>query len=449
MTPRERLALYSAALPGPSALRMTRSPTSLRRVAQMLVLAFFAFAVALVSAPWQQNVKGTGRVIAYAPLDRQQPIETPIKGRVTEWKVQEGTHVKAGDRLATVSDNDPQLLQRLRSERDAVQEALRSADLAVLTLESQVVALELVRSSGIAAAKSQVQLSKDKMTGEARKLDGAEAELDTAELQKKRIRKLEEEGLESKRKRELADMYATKAKAEKDRAKAYLAAAKKELAYKKADLDKTKADADAKIADVQAKLRKAEQERAKAKAELQKANIKLAQKDTQVVRAPRDGTIFRILANENTEWVKEGDPIALLVPDTNAPAVELLVDGNDAPLITPGRHVRLQFEGWPAVQFVGWPSVAVGTFPGTVAFVDATDDGNGKFRVVVVPEEGGDPWPEARYLRQGVRANGWVLLNRVTLGFELWRQFNGFPPAVKTEEKKGPKTHYAKKPKPK
>ena len=37
---------------------------------------------------------------------------------------------------------------------------------------------------------------------------------------------------------------------------------------------------------------------------------------------------------------------------------------------------------------------------------------------------------EHRYLRQGVRANGWILLDQVSLGFEIWRQFNGFPPAT-------------------
>ena len=51
--------------------------------------------------------------------------------------------------------------------------------------------------------------------------------------------------------------------------------------------------------------------------------------------------------------------------------MELWARGNDAPLITPGRKVRLQFEGWPAVQFAGWPSVAVGTFGGIVGVVDA------------------------------------------------------------------------------
>ncbi len=95
--------------------------------------------------------------------------------------------------------------------------------------------------------------------------------------------------------------------------------------------------------------------------------------------------------------------------------------------------MRLQFEGWPAVQFSGWPSVAVGTFGGTVAFVDPSDDGTGDFRVVVVPDEDEEAWPDSRFLRQGTRAKGWVLLEEVSIGFELWRQVNGFPPAFEHE----------------
>jgi membrane fusion protein, adhesin transport system len=89
----------------------------------------------------------------------------------------------------------------------------------------------------------------------------------------------------------------------------------------------------------------------------------------------------------------------------------------------------VQFEGWPALQFSGWPSVAIGTFAGRVSFVDATDNGAGQFRIVVVPEPGTD-WPAPVYLRQGVRAQGWVQLGKVKLGFELWRQFNGFPQSL-------------------
>ena len=158
------------------------------------------------------------------------------------------------------------------------------------------------------------------------------------------------------------------------------------------------------------------------------------------LRAPMDGTVLRVLSGQGNAFVKSGDPLLVLVPDTTDRAVELWVAGNDMPLISVGRPVRLQFEGWPAVQFTGWPSVAVGTFGGTVALIDATDDGSGRFRIVVRPDNA-DPWPTGLYLRQGVRVNGWVLLDQVKLGYELWRRFNGFPPTVKPPDaKKGGKS---------
>jgi hypothetical protein len=151
------------------------------------------------------------------------------------------------------------------------------------------------------------------------------------------------------------------------------------------------------------------------------------------VVAPRDGIVFRIVANGHAgEIVKAGDVLAVLVPDTVDRAVEVWVTGNDMPLVREGAQARIQFEGWPALQFSGWPSVAVGTFAGRVSFVDATDNGAGLFRVLVVPADG-VAWPAPIYLRQGVRAQGWIQLGRVRLGYELWRQFNGFPPSLPKE----------------
>ena len=86
-----------------------------------------------------------------------------------------------------------------------------------------------------------------------------------------------------------------------------------------------------------------------------------------------------------------------------------------------------------ALQLVGSPEVAVGTFGGRVAFVDASDDGKGKFRVMLVPDEADRPWPSERFLRQGVRVRGWIMLNRVTMAYELWRQLNAFPPLLTPE----------------
>jgi len=166
---------------------------------------------------------------------------------------------------------------------------------------------------------------------------------------------------------------------------------------------------------------------AEAASKLASAETKLSRQHTQLVRAPQDGIVVNTLAGDSSTLVKEGDVITTFVPTNNKIAVELYVNGLDLPLIQPGREVRLQFEGWPIIQFSGWPSVAIGTFTGVVSVVDPSISPNGKFRILVT-EKKGHQWPDRHYLRFGAQAHGWVLMNEVSLGYELWRQMNGFPP---------------------
>lgn len=404
-----------------------------RVLAYMLLLALVLSIVALVVTPWQQSIRGGGRVTAYAPLERQQTVEAPVKGRVVHWYVQEGDHVEAGEPIVDLADNDPELVARLERQRSSIVDRIDAATMAMTVADAKIVALDGSRAAAVTSAGLKQQISADKLDGAQRAYDAAEAEKDTAALNLARIEKLHEEGLVSTRKFELAQMKARTTKAKLDKEKASLSAAKRAVKAAKADRSKIGGDAGAKVEDAKSSLQKAKADKAKAEGDLAKIDVKLAQQSQMMVVAPRGGTVFRLSAKEGGEVVKQGDPLAVLVPDVTARAVELWVDGNDAPLITPGREVRLQFEGWPAVQFVGWPSVAIGTFGGEVAFVDATDNGKGQFRIVVTQLEG-EEWPDSRYLRQGVRANGWVLLNQVSLGYELWRLFNGFPPAVTAPE---------------
>jgi multidrug efflux pump subunit AcrA (membrane-fusion protein) len=167
-----------------------------------------------------------------------------------------------------------------------------------------------------------------------------------------------------------------------------------------------------------------------ASAELARIETRIARQASQSITAPRTGIVQRIFAPQGGVMVKAGQDLALIVPETANRSVELKVSGNDAPLLSVGRKVRLQFEGWPAVQFAGWPSVAIGTFGGEIAVIDPGADAEGNVRIIVFPEPGAE-WPDARYLRQGVRVLGWILLDSVSLGWELWRQFNGFPPTIR------------------
>ena len=424
---------YLAALAEPESLRLTRSTTSARALARRLMLGFVALVIAMLMAPWQQSVTGYGRVVARAPLERQQAIEAPIEGRVAAWYVAEGSRVAAGDPIAQLTDNDPELIARLERERDAVRARIDANRLSVLLTEQRIAALQTAQSAAVDAARSRADMAIDRERAAEQAVDAAKADLTAAELNLERTRSLEKDGLASTRARELAVLAEQTARASLGRAEASLAAARREVKALKADKTRTDADTGAAIQSAEVSLQSVRGEIAKAEQELAKVEVRLARQGAMTVVAPRAGTVLRLSAAQGTELVKAGDAIAYLVPDTDDRAVELWVDGLDVPLISPGRHVRLQFEGWPAIQFVGWPSAAIGTFGGVVALVDATDNGKGQFRIVVVPDPDGTPedhWPAPHYLRQGVRANGWILLNEVSLGFELWRQFNGFPPVV-------------------
>jgi hypothetical protein len=89
--------------------------------------------------------------------------------------------------------------------------------------------------------------------------------------------------------------------------------------------------------------------------------------------------------------------------------------------------VRLEFEGWPAIQFSGWPSVAQGLFDGQVQSVDLAASPNGLFRVLVRQTRGKPRWPGEPYVRLGANVRAWIAMEKVSVGFELWRQLNDFP----------------------
>ena len=312
-------------------------PRWTRNFSKIVFGIFGVFLILLIVLPWQQTSTGTGRVVAYSPTERQQSIDAPVEGRLGRWFVQEGSIVKMGDPIVEISDNDPEILTRLRAEKEAILARLKAAQISV----------------------------------------------ETAQINMTRQEALAQEGLSSKR------------------------------AYELAKLEHAKFITD----------------EANARAELSRIDVRLARQTTQFVKAPRDGAILRRTAGEGSVLVKAGESLATIVPQTESRAVELWIDGNDIALVNEGQSVRIQFEGWPAIQFSGWPSVAVGTFGGKVAIVDAADSGDGRFRILITPD-GEDPWPNSHYLRQGILANGWILLHQVKLGYELWRKFNGFPPTL-------------------
>ncbi|MDP4006547.1 efflux RND transporter periplasmic adaptor subunit [Methylobacterium sp. NEAU K] len=166
---------------------------------------------------------------------------------------------------------------------------------------------------------------------------------------------------------------------------------------------------------------------AEVRAKLSRLEVTVNRQSAQLVRAPRDGRILHINAAAAGALVSPGDTLATLAPHAPFRVVELMIDGRDVALVRPGQTVRLEFEGWPAIQFSGWPSVAHGMFDGRVRAVDPSAQPSGLFRVLVEQDRAKLAWPDVDFIPLGAKVRGWIRMDSVALGYELWRVLNNFP----------------------
>ena len=449
-------------------LGLVRSSRNARKIAKWLCWLLVAAILLMAVAPWQQSVNGSGTTTAFDPELRPQTIGSPIKGQIVRWGdgIAENSLVEEGQFIAEVRDLDPEYIKSLELQLEiseaavaaaedqlkADQGVLEAAKKVVGFAENQVLVYKALIVDTETTQDAFVEMAREKLEASKKELEEHQAKVPQLEPEYERVRRLQARNIESLETLQKIDAELKAARAKVGKAERNVGAAEYDLKGKEGDreikiqkaqvaIDYAEGQLEKAIADrekAEAVLAKTMQELNKQKKELEDMNIKVRRQRAQIIRAPFRGTLVSIAPNYQTAVLKQGDPICTIVPDTPDRAVQIWLSGNDAPLVEPGRHVRLQFEGWPAVQFAGWPSVAVGTFGGRVVSVDATDtQGKGKFRVLVKPDPNDRPWPQDRFLRQGVRANGWVLLKQVPLWYEVWRRLNGFPPVVSIDEPGG------------
>lgn len=421
------------------ALALVQSSRMAWRLANMLLILLVGSLFAMAFTPWQQSAKGTGKVVAYVPQERQQTVTAPAKGvarKIAEGLV-EGARVKRGDLLVEIEPNAANLVEQLTGQLRDLRDKLQTEQTKTEFYEQNIRDFQAAKEAAVAAADELVASAEAKWNAKKKLVPGYQAKEKQARLNLQRQQTLLEQGVRSQKDVEKLQKDWEVCQAELESILLDVTAAEQEWKAKQNERTQKEREAQTKVDYARTMQQDALGKMATAKKEMKDLEIKLAELERLNVYAPRDGTLFRVKVVERGQQLKQGDELFTIVPDASQRAVELWVSGNDTPLIRPGDHVRLQFEGWPAVQFAGWPSVAVGTFGGEVMTIDATDDGAGYFRILVQPDSDSS-WPSDRFLRQGVRANGWVMLNRVSLGYEIWRQLNGFPPTISPDSSKAP-----------
>lgn len=401
MMPQDRL--YS--------LRSLDTPMAGKILARWLFGMGLLFLIVLF-LPWQQNIRGKGKVTALAPANRPQTVETIIAGRIQQWKVSEGQLVNKGDTIAIVSEVkekyfDPKFLVRLGEIIASKENSLNSKDLKAQALRRQIKALQQ-------GMKTKVEQSKAKLEAEAVRFANAKNQFE-------RNKSLFEAGnipltkyQEFEYKYQGAEADFINAKIEIDRVQAeYL----DKISKAESDLNNTLAEQFDTEADL-AKLRN----------ELVNMEIRSQQ---YFILAPQGGYVVKATQAGIGETIKEGEAVCTIMPQSDDVAVEMFVKAMDVPLISKGRKVRIEFDGFPALQFSGWPSVSVGSFGGIVEVIDLVNSRPGEFRILVKPDVADEKWP--RQIRNGSGTQGWVMLDDVPVWYEIWRQLNGFPPSLYEE----------------
>jgi multidrug resistance efflux pump len=413
-----------------------------RKLGRILMVVGIIFLIVLF-LPWRQTIYGTGTLTAFTPQDRPQNVQNQIAGRIEHWNVREGQLVHKGDTLLMLSEVkdeyfDPNLPERLREQLAAKRGNVVAYQAKVNATDQQIAALRATLNVQLESAANKVEQAQNYLNSDRADLVAITTFYETAKARLLRYEEGYKNGLFS-----LTDIETRRLKLQEDLAKVTsqrnkvnsseqnLANARIELANLRAKYGQDLAKANADRSTAVASREGYEGEVAVTRNKISNVEVR---RSLYVVRAPQTGYIVRALKAGIGETIKEGESVATLQPEAPLLAAEMYVRAMDVPLIQPGRRVRIQFDGWPAIQFSGWPSVAVGTFGGYVTVIDVVSSVGGKYRLLVrpaQPQPGDQPWP--KQLRIGSGVQGWVILDSVPVWYEIWRQLNGFPPALSTE----------------
>jgi len=384
--------------------------------------------------PWTQNIRSNGIITALNPDVRPQSIQSVIDGRIEKWYVKEGMFVNKGDTIVKLSEIkteyfDPDLVNRTKTQLKSKTSAVESYEKKVNALEKQIAYLIKMKDLKVQQLVNKLQQVKLKLQADSNEYHAAKINFIIAETQYKRGEELYNKGLRS-----LTELENRRVKMQEAQAK-MIAAENKYLATLN-ELNITEIELNNVQNEYQEKISKAESEKfatisalfdalaSVSKLEIDLTNYSIRNSMYYVI-APQSGYITKAVKTGIGETIKQGEEIITLMPSNYKLAVEMYVEPLDYVLIDTGTVIRIQFDGWPAFIFSGWPGLSFGTFGGKVVAKDRFST-NGKFRILVAPDESDHPWPKE--LAVGGGAKCLALLKTVPIWYELWRQINGFPP---------------------
>ncbi|NRD24757.1 HlyD family efflux transporter periplasmic adaptor subunit [Winogradskyella litoriviva] len=399
------------------------------------LLVFAIIGIIILFLPWTQNITSRGNVTTLTPDQRPQTIQSPIPGRIEQWFVREGDFVSKGDTIMQISEIkseyfDPNLVERTASQRNAKAQSVSSYGEKVKALNRQISALSNERNLKLQQAKNKLIQSRYKVQSDSIDLEAAITNKQIAQLQFDRTVTLQAEGFKATKDVEDKRLKLQETEAKLISQENKLLASKNEVINAQVEISRVNAAYADKISKAQSDKYTAQSSQFDTEAQVSKldnqySNYQL-RNDLRFIKAPFDGYVNKAIRGGVGQTFKEGEALVGMMPAKVDLAVETFVEPIDLPLINIGEKVRVQFDGWPAIVFSGWPDITYGTYGAKVVAIENFISDNGKFRVLLAPDEEIYKWPKE--IRAGSGAYTMALLEDVPIWFELWRKLNGFPP---------------------
>lgn len=400
-----------------------------------VILAIGAFFSIFLFLPWTQNIRSGGKVTTLRPEQRPQKVMSPISGRVEGWMVREGDFVEKGDTLVEISEIkekylDPNLVERTEEQLQAKMFSSESYNEKVKALNNQIEALKELRALKLEQAQNKKTQAELKVKRDSLTLRAKEADYNIAVQQFERMEKMYEDGVRTKVDFEKRNIKLQESEADYLGSKAKLLETRNELLNATIEINNIKSEFQDKLAKAQSERYSALSMKLNADSDIAKLKNQrqnfINRRSMYFVTAPQAGFVTEALTVGIGETVKEGTPFLSIMPENYKLAVSSFVRPIDLPLLEIGQRVRIQFDGWPAIVFSGWENISYGTYAGRIVAIDNFANQNGQYRILIAPDPDEYPWPDP--LRPGGGAITLTLLKDVPLWYEIWRQFNGFPP---------------------
>jgi multidrug resistance efflux pump len=399
------------------------------------LLGILQFFLIVLFLPWTQNISSSGNVSTLYQDQRAQQINTVIPGKIVKWYIKEGDVIKKGDTIVQLADTkddylDPNLVERTKDQLISKQQKLVFYSENIDAIKSQINAIKNNREFKINSYENKIEQYKRKLISDSSEVVSAEVDYKIASEQLIRGKQMYNQGVISLVELERRSAQNNKALAILTEKQQKFQNTKLEINITKIDINAIRQEADDKIFKSRSDIATYRGEFAGTTGEVAKNKNILAnyisRGNQKWLIAPQDGQIIKAKKSGINEIVKEGEMIVEMVPSKIDYAIELFIEPMDLILINSGQKVRMIFDGFPAIIFSGWPNNSYGTFGGRVSMVENNRNENGKFRILVIPDNQEKPWPKELKLGTGVR--GFALLKTVPIWYELWRQINGFPP---------------------